>query len=127
MIDSKTAEYALGVLSDVFERCSKSDLKEKLSAAVELGKKITAGETTAADELYDHIDNEDDSFSIMQEQTENKAEKAVLDCIIYASAILVRYAYEKDCRKYFPEPIELVDESTVDALKCAVSKISGLS
>lgn len=126
-ISRDAACYALEVLTGISGQCKSGVISKMLSRSVFLGKRVLAHDTDAADELYDCIDNEDDSFSIMQEETESRKEKAMFDCIIYAAAILVRYAYEEDNRKYFPEPIELVGESTVDALKCAVSEFYGLS
>lgn len=44
---------------------------------------------------------------------EDEVRRHALNCIIYGVAYIARKSYEHEGAKYFPEPIELVDEKTV--------------
>lgn len=66
------------------------------------------------EELYQFLDNEDNGFTLLQEDEENEVRINAWNCIIDAVAIISRAAYESAGEKFFPEPIELVDDSTYD-------------
>lgn len=119
MLGDEHALFALTVLRELTSRCDASDM---INRAVSLGERITAGDTAAADELYAVLDDENDCLSIRQEEAEEENLSRLLDCAVYAVAILIRFAYEKEERRYFPEPIEQVDEGTVKCLKSSWKK-----
>ena len=65
-----------------------------------------------SDELYSYLDDEEHGFTIFQEAEENKYLINVWNCIIDAFAYICRAVYDDNGAKYYPEPIELVDEET---------------
>lgn len=66
------------------------------------------------DTLYTFLDNEEDGFTVFQEMEKDEKKVHAWDCIIDAIAYVSRAAYEKDGIKFFPEPIEIVDDHILD-------------
>lgn len=64
-------------------------------------------------ELYDLIDNEEYGFAIFQEAEEDEFMIALWNCIIDSFSYICRKAYKSEGVKYYPEPIELVDDGTL--------------
>ena len=63
------------------------------------------------------MDDEYHGFTIFQEGEENEYLINVWNCIIDAFAYICRAVYDDFGAKYYPEPIELVDEETFSRLK----------
>ncbi len=68
-------------------------------------------------DLYRYLDDEWQSFTIYQENEEDEKMIALWNCMIDAIAYLCRGAFEEQGIKYFPEPIEAVDDSIFDHLE----------
>lgn len=64
--------------------------------------------------LYDLLDDEEKGIVSIQEMSEVKKDEAAWDCIIDSVAFTSRKAFEGEGVKYFPESIELVDDTLVD-------------
>ena len=64
------------------------------------------------DELYFFLDNEENGFTLLQEFEEDDIKVSAWNCIIDAIAIVSRMAYERMGQRFFPEAIEIVDDST---------------
>lgn len=65
------------------------------------------------EDFYYLLDNEENGFTLYEEMEQNKVKIHAWNCIIYSIAYISRMAYEKEEAKYFPEPIELVNEKTI--------------
>lgn len=63
--------------------------------------------------FYFLLDDEESGFTLYEEIEENKGKVHAWNCIIYSIGYISRMAYEKEGEKYFPEPIELVNEETI--------------
>ena len=81
---------------------------------------ISTEEEGAGEKLYSYLDNEENGFTIFQEMEESEQIINAWDCIIDAVAYISRAAYEKDGAEYFPEPIELVDDSIISHMTQAL-------
>lgn len=68
------------------------------------------------DFLYELLDNEEDGITVILEEIDNETEEAILNCVIDTVAFTSRMAYDKDNAKYYPEPIEMVDDELVKHL-----------
>ena len=69
-------------------------------------------ESDLGDELYFFLDNEENGFTLLQEFEEDDIKISAWNCIIDAIAIVSRMAYEKMGQRFFPEAIEIVNDST---------------
>ena len=95
-----------------------------VTKALVLAKQWTKKNTNIAYELYDLIDNEEYGFTIYQESEEDEDMIALWNCIIDSFAFICRKAYEEQGTNCYPEPIELVDDTTLihlvnSFLKCS--------
>ncbi len=100
------------------------DACDYVERALVLAKQWMNKHTNIAYELYDLIDNEEYGFTIYQESEEDEDMIALWNCIIDSFAFICRKAYEEQGTKYYPEPIELVDDKTLihlvnSFLKCS--------
>ncbi len=68
------------------------------------------------DFLYLLLDNEEDGITVILEEIDNEPEEAILNCAIDTVAFTSRMAYDRANAKYYPEPIELVDDELVKHL-----------
>ena len=66
------------------------------------------------DILYELLDNEESGITIIQEISDNETDVIAWNCIIDAVAYTSRKAFERECVKYYPEPIALVDDTLVE-------------
>lgn len=76
-------------------------------------------------ELYNYIDGEERGFTLYQEAEEDVKMIALWNCIIDSAAYICRGAFESQGAKYFPEPIELVDEDIFIHLEESFLQFSG--
>ena len=89
-----------------------ADSQDMVEKALSLCWKWVETKSDLGEELYLLLDNEDNGFTLLQEDEEDETSISAWDCIIDAVAIVSRMAYEEIGQKYFPEAIELVDDST---------------
>lgn len=68
------------------------------------------------DYFYELLDNEENGITILQEEIDDGREEAVLNCVINTVAFASRLAYDENNAEYYPEPIEMVDDSLVEHL-----------
>ena len=112
----KIGEYASGIFDGDSE-------KTLIDEALGIAKEWVDSEQEAGETLYFFLDNEDNGFTLSQEMEENETKINAWNCIIDAVAFVARAAYEKEGQEYFPEPIEIVDDSVIShmiqsLLKC---------
>lgn len=82
-----------------------------INEATETSWKWVRTEDNLGEVLYRFLDNEENGFTLCQEMEEDEKNIRAWDCIIDAIAYVSKAAYEKEGVKYFPEPIEIVDDN----------------
>lgn len=87
--------------------------KALINKAIEACEAWVDNKADVGEILYNYLDNEEESLSVFLEMEEDEVRRHALNCIIYGVAYIARKSYEHEGAKYFPEPIELVDEKTV--------------
>ncbi|SCY49444.1 Immunity protein Imm6 [Lachnospiraceae bacterium XPB1003] len=87
-----------------------------IEEAVDFSWQWLNDKTDVSQKLYDLLDNEEYSLTIYQESENDEHVIEVWNCIIDSIAYICRKAYEYQGAKYYPEPIELVDEDTYSRL-----------
>ena len=85
--------------------------KGLINEAIEACWKWVHTEENLGDVLYKFLDNEENGFTLFQEMEEDEKKISAWNCIIDAVAYVSRESYEKEGVKYFPEPIENVDDN----------------
>ena len=99
----------------VAERASRYIVdSEKLSLinnAIDIALTFVQTEKGNGEVLYNFLDNENNGFTIFQEMEIDEKIKAAWDCIIDAIAYITKEMYLANEEKYFPEPIEIVDDT----------------
>ena len=89
-----------------------ADNQNMVKEALSLCRKWIETESDLGEELYYFLDNEENGFTLLQEFEEDDIKTSAWNCIIDAIAIVSRMAYEKMGQRFFPEAIEIVDDST---------------
>jgi len=80
----------------------------------------------SGDELYLMLDNEDDGgVSIYELFTDDPQQERIWLCIIDAIAYTIWQAYKHENDEYLPQPIETVDDDTIDEFMTNIRKIHG--
>lgn len=89
-----------------------ADNQNMVKEALSLCWKWIETESDLGEDLYFFLDNEENGFTLLQEFEEDDIKTSAWNCIIDAIAIVSRMAYEKMGQRFFPEAIEIVDDST---------------
>ena len=108
--------YCIEIIEDVKNKLENEALCY-IDEALELCYQWKNNHIDIADDLYSYLDDEYHGFTIFQEAEENEYLINVWNCIIDAFAYICRAVYDDFGAKYYPEPIELVDEETFSRLK----------
>lgn len=76
--------------------------------------------------LYGLLDDEENGITIIAETSDDTAKSAIWNCLIDTIAYVSRQAYNDEGAKYFPEPIEQVDDNLAEHLiKCYTAFADG--
>ena len=100
----KLAERATRYIDD-------SEAVSLISNAIEIALVFVQTENGNGEILYDFLDNESNGFTIFQEMESDERKRNAWDCIIDAIAYVTKEMYLANGEKYFPEPIEMVDDA----------------
>lgn len=100
----KLAERATRYIED-------SETVALIDNAIEIALAFVQTENGNGEILYDFLDNENNGFTIFQEMEIEEKIKAAWNCIIDAIAYITKEMYLVNGEKYFPEPIEIVDDT----------------
>ncbi len=92
--------------------------------AIEIASAYIRTEKGDGELLYNFLDNENDGFTVLQEMEADEKTKDAWDCIIDAIAYVAKEAYLANGEKYFPEPIEMVDDTVFAHMTDALKKCS---
>ena len=108
----RCGEYGQSVLfvGKVLNLCQAWNIDRSLNIAVE---------------LYEYLDGEEQSLALYEEAEDDTKMNALWNCMIDSVAYVCRGAFEEQGAKWFPEPIELVDESLFVHLEEALLQFSG--
>lgn len=98
-----------------------SDAKTLIEKAIKRGWEWVNNKCDIAEELYNYLDNEENGFTIFQERETNEIIIAAWNSIIDAISFICKSAYLEAGVEYLPEPIELVDDNTIDHMIGAYS------
>lgn len=109
----KKCFFALRIAEEASSYIDDSEVLGVINEALEVSRKWVQSGGNVGELLYDYLDNEENGFTIFQEMEENEQIINAWNCIIDAVAYISRAAYEKEGAEYFPEPIELVDDSII--------------
>ena len=90
------------------------EAKTLVESALKKSWEWTENTCDIAEKLYNYLDNEERGFTVFQERETNERSIAAWDCIIDANTFVCKNAYLEAGAKYFPEPIESVDDDTID-------------
>jgi hypothetical protein len=104
--------FFLGLSQKVVSRFLQNKDKVTAQNALDFCWKWLQSKECDGEYLYNLLDDEDCGITLIQEMSEN--DKVAWNCIIDAVAYTSRKAYETEGAKYFPEPIELVDDTLVE-------------
>lgn len=105
--------FCIKIVELVKAKILDTEASDCIEKALELANKWMNDQTNISYELYDLIDNEEYGFTIFQEAEDDDTAIALWNCIIDSFAFICRKAYDALGTKYYPEPIELVDDSTL--------------
>lgn len=96
-----------------------------INNAIEIALTFVQTEKGNGEVLYNFLDNENNGFTIFQEMEIDEKIRGAWDCIIDAIAYITKEIYLVNGEKYFPEPIEMVDDTIfihmINALKLCSS------
>lgn len=97
-----------------------------INNAIEIALTFVQTEKGNGELLYNFLDNENNGFTIFQEMEIDGKIRDAWDCIIDAIAYITKEIYLVNGEKYFPEPIEMVDDTIfthmINALKLCSSE-----
>ena len=113
-IDDCKVTFFLGLSQKVVSVFSKNNDKVTAQKALDFCWKWLQNKECDGEYLYNLLDDEDCGITLIQEMSEYENDKVAWNCIIDAVAYTSRKAYETEGAKYFPEPIELVDDTLVE-------------
>ena len=106
--------FCIKIVELVKSKILDEEAYDYIEKALDLSNKWMNEQTNISYELYDLIDNEEYGFTIFQERDDDDEMMIALwNCVIDSFAFICRKAYESEGAKYYPEPIELVDDRTL--------------
>ena len=103
-------EFCLDIASKAKEFIADEEAKALIETAIRISRDVMKDKSEIAEKLYDYINH----FTIYQENATDENTMATWNSIIDAIAIICKNVYLETGAEYFPEPIELVGDDTVD-------------
>lgn len=95
-----------------------------INNAIEIASMYIRTEKGDGELLYNFLDNVDNGFTVFQEMENDEKIRNAWDCIIDAIAYITKEVYLTNGAKYFPEPIEMVDDTIFTHMINALKKCS---
>lgn len=114
LIDDCKVIFFLGLSQKVVSEFSQDKDKVTAQNVLDFSWRWLQNKECDGEYLYNLLDDEECGITLIQEMSENENDKVAWNCIIDAVAYTSRKAYETEGAKYFPEPIELVDDTLVE-------------
>lgn len=118
--------FAIKLAEKASSYLKESNVKSFINEAIEICWKWVHTEENLGEVLYNFLDNEENGFTLFQEMEEDEKNISAWNCIIDAVAYISRAAYEKEGAKFFPEPIELADDSIFEHMMHSLILCNGL-
>ncbi|MBQ6040309.1 MAG: hypothetical protein IJL32_05995 [Oscillospiraceae bacterium] len=116
MTNQQKQMLCLEIMEKLKAQIKNKDAVRDIGEAIRLCRKWLDTRADVSYELYHLLDGEAHGFTLFQEAETDSRMTAVWNVLIDAAAYICRAVYEGHGAKYFPEPIELVDEETF--LRC---------
>ena len=113
LIDDCKVTFFLCLSQKVVSEFSENKYKVSAQNAIDCCWNWLLSKEYNGEYLYNLLGDEECGITLIQEVAENEKDKVAWNCIIDAVAYTSRKAYELEGEKYYPEPIELVDDSIV--------------
>ncbi|MGA9175237.1 MAG: Imm6 family immunity protein [Thermoactinomyces sp.] len=112
-IDARAA-YLLTLTEKAMEKIENEEGYHQARKAIDMCWDWVEDKKYSGDELYLIFDNEDDGgVSVYLEFTDDPQQETIWFSIGYAIAYTIWQAYQYENEEYVPQPIELVDDSTI--------------
>ncbi len=112
----KRAAFYIGISEKCVTLLKDEQLSSVVRNALDCCWDWLISEKYDGDFLYELLDNEEDGITVILEEIDNETEESILNCVIDTVAFTSRLAYDKADAKYYPEPIEMVDDELVKHL-----------
>ena len=113
-IELQKIHHCLRIIENIKKQIGAEEAARYVEKAIDLTRQWLNDKTDVSQKLYDLLDDEECSFTLYQESEKDEYMIDVWNCIIDAVAYICRKIYEEQGADYFPEPIELVDDNTID-------------
>ena len=114
MKEKEKNKFCLLIANEAKGFIDNKEAKALVELAIKRGWEWIDSECDISEELYEFLDNEENGFTKFQECETDKIIIAAWDSIIDAVAFICKSAYLKAGEEYFPEPIGLVDDDTIE-------------
>lgn len=114
MKEKEKNKFCLMIAEKAKEFIDNKEAKTLIELAIRRCWEYIHSQCDVSAELYNYLDNEENGFTIFQECETDEIILAAWNSIIDAIAFICKSAYLKSGKEYFPEPIELVDDDTID-------------
>lgn len=117
--DDKKLVFLLGLSEKAINIFSEEKDRKIAKNALDLCWKWLQNKELAGEYFYELLYDEYEGMTIIPELSENEQDEITWNCIIDTVAYTSRKAYENEGAEYFPESIELVDDTLFDHfVKC---------
>ena len=104
---------------------SNDEYKKAADKALEKCWEWFEEKSISENQLYKLIDSPlEDDIVCLQEMAIDENDIGIWDCIIYAVAFTCKSAYEYNGKKYFPQPIEIIDFGHYEESKLIYKRVS---
>ena len=113
-------KFCLQIASKAKEFIADKEVKALVGTAVKTSLEGLKNKNNIAEDIYDRLE----CFTIFQEDATDERQIDTWNAIIDAFAIVCKNAYLEAEAEYFPEPIELVDDDTIEHMVRAFLSVS---
>lgn len=114
MTEKEKIKFCLVIAEKAEEYLDKKEAKTLVESALKRSWEWMENKCDIAEELYNYLDSEENGFTTFQECETDERSVAAWNCIIDAISFVCKSAYLEAGMKYLPEPIESVDDDTID-------------
>ncbi|MBA4549428.1 hypothetical protein H1R82_13230 [Thermoactinomyces intermedius] len=123
--DAKSA-YLLALTEKLIDKIRGKEGFQQVRKTIDMCWEWVEEKKHEGDDIYFEFDNENDTgVSIYIELTDDPQEELIWMCAMYAICYVAWQAYNYANEKYVPQPIEMVDDDTIDEFMKYINKIEG--
>lgn len=114
MKEEEKNKFCLIIAEKAKEYVDNKEARTLIELAIQRGWEWMKKKCDISEELYNYLDNEENGFAIFQECETDEIIIAAWNSIIDAIAFICKSAYLEAGADFFPEPIESVDDDTIE-------------